>query len=79
MKKLIVLSVFVSLCQLVSAQTPNCAATYNAATDVSVGDVPFSIATGDFNGDGKQDFATVNALDNDVSIRLEVDPFRSTG
>jgi hypothetical protein len=40
MKKLIILSVFVSLCQLVSAQTPNCATTYDAATDVSVGTDP---------------------------------------
>jgi microcystin-dependent protein len=71
MKKLIILSVFVSLCQLVSAQTPaNCTATYDAASDVTVGDNPFSIAIGDFNGDGMQGFATVNALDNDVSIRL---------
>jgi hypothetical protein len=54
MKKLIILSVFVSLCQLVSAQTPNCTATYDAATDVSAGNVPYSIAIGDFNGDGKQ-------------------------
>jgi hypothetical protein len=55
MKKLIILSVFVSLCQLVSAQTPaNCAATYDAATDASVGVRPYSIAIGDFNGDGMQ-------------------------
>jgi hypothetical protein len=43
MKKLIILSVFVSLYQLVSAQTPaNCTATYDAATDVSVGTDPLS-------------------------------------
>jgi hypothetical protein len=70
MKKLIILSVFVSLCQLVSAQTPNCTATYDATSDVSVGDDPRSFAIGDFNGDGNQDFATANLADANVSIRL---------
>jgi endonuclease/exonuclease/phosphatase family metal-dependent hydrolase len=37
---------------------------------VSVGNAPESIAIGDFNGDGKQDFATANRSDANVSIRL---------
>jgi hypothetical protein len=49
---------------------PNCTATYDAATDVSVGNRPTSIAIGDFNGDGMQDFATANYWGNNVSIRL---------
>jgi uncharacterized protein YjdB len=49
---------------------PDCAATYDAATDVTVGDGPQSIAIGDFNGDGTQDFATADLDNNNVSIRL---------
>jgi hypothetical protein len=36
---------------------------------VSVGDIPVSIAIGDFNGDGMQDFVTANYYAT-VSIRL---------
>ncbi|MBK9488283.1 MAG: VCBS repeat-containing protein [Haliscomenobacter sp.] len=31
---------------------------------------PISVAIGDFNGDGSQDFATANPASNTVSIRL---------
>jgi hypothetical protein len=37
---------------------------------VSVGSSPISIAIGDFNNDGNQDFATANQASNNVSIRL---------
>jgi hypothetical protein len=39
-------------------------------TDYSVGSAPQSVATGDFNGDGKLDLAVANYGDNTVSILL---------
>jgi uncharacterized repeat protein (TIGR02543 family) len=41
-----------------------------AIPEVAVGTNPYSVAVGDFNGDGKQDIATVNEGSNSVSIRL---------
>ena len=41
-----------------------------AVPEVAVDPSPFSVAIGDFNGDGIQDFATVNYNVNTVSIRL---------
>ncbi len=38
--------------------------------EVAVGNSPFSIAVGDFNGDGRLDFATANLNSNNISIRL---------
>ncbi|MGA9567557.1 MAG: FG-GAP-like repeat-containing protein [Candidatus Korobacteraceae bacterium] len=38
--------------------------------DFSSGLNPFSVAVGDFNGDGKVDFAVANANDNTVSVLL---------
>ncbi|MGE0881914.1 MAG: FG-GAP-like repeat-containing protein [Blastocatellales bacterium] len=51
---------------------PACNATtiFTGTTDVGVGSLPRSVAIGDFNGDGKQDFATANSGSNNVSIRL---------
>ncbi len=37
---------------------------------VAVGDIPTSVAVGDFNGDGKLDLAVTNSGTNDVSILL---------
>ncbi len=37
---------------------------------VAVGDGPYSIAVGDFDGDGRLDFATANSTSNDVSVML---------
>ena len=41
-----------------------------ATPEVAVGANPYSVAVGDFNGDGWQDIAAVNAGSNSVSIRL---------
>jgi len=43
---------------------------FTAATPVAVGSSPFSVAIGDFNGDGKADIAAANVGSNTVSIRL---------
>jgi hypothetical protein len=37
---------------------------------VGVGDHPYGVATGDFNGDGKPDVAISNALSNDMTVKL---------
>ena len=43
---------------------------FTPATPVGVGTGPFSVALGDFNGDGRLDLATANQSSNNVSIRL---------
>ncbi|HSE26109.1 MAG TPA: FG-GAP-like repeat-containing protein, partial [Pyrinomonadaceae bacterium] len=43
---------------------------FTNAADSSVGSHPISVAIGDFNNDGKQDFAAANNFSNNVSIRL---------
>lgn len=48
----------------------NCDGTFQNPVAVRVGSNPTGIATGDFNGDGKQDFAVVNQNDDSVSIFL---------
>ncbi len=45
-------------------------ALFSEGQDVPVGNLPFSVAVGDFNRDGKQDMATANYAGNDVSVRL---------
>jgi hypothetical protein len=56
---------------LLNTCVPTCAAaSFGAATDFGVGNVPASVAVGDFNGDGKLDLAVANALSNTVSILL---------
>lgn len=39
---------------------------------LSVGNTPFSVTTGDFNGDGVTDLATANYLSDNVSVLLGV-------
>ncbi len=54
--------------------------TLPATPEVTVGTTPTSVAIGDFNGDGIQDFATANNNSNNVSIRLGgCSPFAVTG
>ena len=43
---------------------------FGAKTDFGTGDVPVSVAVGDFNGDGQLDMATANSSDDTVSILL---------
>src|SRR5262249_48659370 len=54
----------------VSIRLGNGNSTFTAASDVTVGSNPISLAVGDFNGDGKQDFATANYDGGTVSICL---------
>ncbi|HYW71884.1 MAG TPA: FG-GAP-like repeat-containing protein, partial [Pyrinomonadaceae bacterium] len=43
---------------------------FTNAADSPVGITPWAVAVGDFNNDGKQDFAVANVHSNSVSIRL---------
>ena len=46
------------------------AGNFSAATNFAAGDYPYSVAVGDFNGDGKQDLAVANFSSGNVSILL---------
>jgi hypothetical protein len=46
------------------------AGNFSVATNFDVGTVPYSVAVGDFNGDGKQDLAIANHFFDNVSILL---------
>ena len=46
------------------------AAQFATHVDYAVGHVPFGVAVGDFNRDGKLDVAVTNSADNTVSILL---------
>ena len=46
----------------------NCDGTFQNPVAIPAGSNPTAIATGDFNGDGKQDFAVVNQDDDSISI-----------
>lgn len=48
----------------------NCDGTFQKPVAIPAGSNPTAIATGDFNGDGKQDFAVVSENDDSVSIFL---------
>jgi len=43
---------------------------FGPATNYATGSAPFSVAIGDFNGDGKPDLAVANHGDNTASILL---------
>ena len=44
--------------------------TFTAAASPATGSGPYSVAVGDFNGDGRQDLATANSSANTVSVLL---------
>ena len=50
--------------------SPAFAVSFEAAMNFDVGSVPYSVTTGDFNGDGKIDLAVANYYSHDVSILL---------
>jgi len=54
----------------VTAPPARCQGLFSGSTNVTVGTNSISVAIGDFNGDGKQDFAAANSGSNTVSIRL---------
>ncbi|CCI04718.1 beta strand repeat-containing protein [Microcystis aeruginosa] len=48
----------------------NSSASFNPATNFSVGSNPLSVTVGDFNNDGKMDLAVANYYSNNVSVLL---------
>jgi hypothetical protein len=56
---------------LLTVNNTNCSeGHFSGTTNVNVGNLPYSVAIGDFNKDGKQDIATANYFSNSISIRL---------
>jgi hypothetical protein len=58
------------LANTVNVLISNCDGTFQKAVAIPVGSNPTAIVTGDFNGDGKQDFAVANEDDDSISIFL---------
>ncbi len=58
------------LSNVVNVLLSNCDGTFLKPLVIPVGFNPTAIATGDFNGDGKQDFAVANEDDDSISIFL---------
>lgn len=58
------------LANQVDVLVSNCDGTFQNPVEVPAGSNPTGIATGDFNGDGQQDFAVINEDDDSVSIFL---------
>ena len=52
-----------------AAMADDCAG-FGAATNHSMGDAPYSVATADFNRDGYVDFVVANRSSNNVGVRL---------
>lgn len=58
------------LANAVDVLISNCDGTFKAPVAIAVGSNPTSIVTGDFDGDGKEDFAVANEDDDSISIFL---------
>jgi tetratricopeptide (TPR) repeat protein len=56
------------LANQVNVLLSNCDGTFQTPVAIPAGSNPTAIATGDFNGDSKQDFAVVNEDDDSISI-----------
>lgn len=54
----------------VTTPTPCSPAAFTEADNYPVGTSPYSVAVGDFNGDGVQDVATANFLSDNISVLL---------
>jgi hypothetical protein len=68
MYKKIFLSLFLAVC--FSLEAGFAQASFSAKTDFATGTEPYSVATGDFNGDGKIDMAVANTISGTVSVFL---------
>ncbi|MFE1886931.1 FG-GAP repeat domain-containing protein, partial [Streptomyces diastatochromogenes] len=53
---------------MVMAPSAHAQSLFDPAVNYAVGDVPASVAVGDFNGDGKLDLVTANANSDNVSV-----------
>ena len=58
------------LANVVNVLLSNCDGTFQKPASIPVGFNPTAITTGDFNGDGHQDFAVANEGDDSISIFL---------
>ena len=58
------------LANVVNVLLSNCDGTFQKPVPIPVGFNPTAITTGDFNGDGHQDFAVANEGDDSISILL---------
>jgi tetratricopeptide (TPR) repeat protein len=58
------------LANVVNVLLSNCDGTFQKPVSIPVGFNPTAITTGDFNGDGHQDFAVANEGDDSISIFL---------
>ena len=68
---MICLTTLAALLVLCGAVVPRAAAlSFATHADYATGAQPWSVAVGDFNGDGRQDLVTANRAANTVSVRL---------
>jgi len=71
--RIIVLSlgtILIYFCSAVSPDVTKAQTLFSPKVDYAVGDSPYSVAVGDFNGDTFQDLVTANHTSNTVSVLL---------
>ena len=59
---------------LVAASAQAQGVSFEAARNFAAGVTPYSVAVGDFNGDGVKDLAVANYRSNDVSVLINNTP-----
>jgi len=64
------ITISIIICTIAITQSVFAQASFSTKTDFTTGTAPFSVAVGDFNGDGKIDMAVTNLNDNTVSVFL---------